>query len=226
MSKELKLTVELVPKTSWGKNLRNQLPRRMWDKIRKDVIASQGHKCGICGTEGRLICHEIWEYDDSNHIQRLKGFIALCDLCNHVKHLGHASILAGQGKLDMKKVEEHYMQVNECDLKTFRKHAVEAMAQYKERSKHEWRLDLGEYKEQVENTDNTRDYAGLDDSGPNPGDAMPDTCPNCGAVGTVVFLPDEEIADDESEAWLAEYEAGIIGSGLCTKCKTVFLWQG
>ncbi len=149
MDKELKLKAELVPRTSWYKNMRSELPSRVWDKIRKDVCAYQGHKCGICKAEGRLNCHEIWEFDDLNHIQKLKGFIALCDLCHHVKHLGHASILAGQGKLDMKKVDEHFMRVNECDLKTFRIHALEAGAQYEERSKHEWRADLGKYKWQV-----------------------------------------------------------------------------
>jgi hypothetical protein len=146
MTKELKLTAELVPKTAWGKNLRNQIPRQEWDKIRAEVAANQGHRCGICGAEGRFECHEIWEYDDVNHVQRLKDFIALCDLCHHVKHLGHASILAAQGKLDMKKVEEHFMLVNECDLKTFRRHAIESMVQYKERSKHKWKLDLGRYE--------------------------------------------------------------------------------
>lgn len=226
MSKELKLTVELVPRKAWGQNLRGQITRGEWDKIRKDVIASQEHRCGICRAEGKLICHEVWEYDDVSHIQKLKSLIALCDLCNHVKHLGHASILAGQGKLDMKRVEEHFMRVNECDLETFRKHAREAMAQHKERSKHEWSLDLGNYKKHVKNANHNRGYAGSNDPGPNHGDNMPDTCPNCGAVGTVVFLPDEAIADDESEAWIAEYEAGMIGSGRCTKCKTVFLWQG
>lgn len=149
MSTELKLTAELVPTTAWGNNLRSQISRREWNEIRLNVHARQGRKCGICAAEGRFICHEIWEYDDINHVQRLAGFIAICDLCNHVKHLGHASILAAQGKLDMKKVEEHFMRVNECDLETFKIHAREAMIKHRERSQYKWHLDLGEYEQQA-----------------------------------------------------------------------------
>lgn len=226
MNKKFKLTIELVPRTSWGKNLRNQVPRRIWDKIRKYVYAEHGHQCGICGADGRLICHEIWEYDDLNYIQRLQGFIALCNLCDHVKHLGKATQLAAQGKLDMKKVEEHFMRINNCDLETFKKYAIEVGQQHKERSKHEWRLDLGEYQKLVdENNQSKKSTFYEDDLGPNPGDNMPNTCPNCGSVGTVVFTPDETIYDDESEGMIAEYEAGMLGSGLCVKCKTGFFWQ-
>lgn len=149
MTEEFKLRIELVPKTSWYNNVRNEIPRRVWDKIRNDVSVSQEYKCGICGAEERLNCHEIWEYDDIKYIQELKDFIALCNLCHHVKHIGYASILASQGKLNMQEVEEHFMRVNECDLQTFRKHAVEAMIQYKERSKHKWELNLGKFEVQI-----------------------------------------------------------------------------
>jgi hypothetical protein len=65
-SKKLKLKIELVPKTSWYNNLRNLLPRSVWDKIRKETFDYYNHKCGICGAEGKLNCHEIWEFDDKN----------------------------------------------------------------------------------------------------------------------------------------------------------------
>jgi hypothetical protein len=146
MQRELRLKTELIPQTAWRKNLRNELPRKVWDKIRTDVCAYQGQKCGICGAAGRLSCHEVWEYDDLNHIQKLKRFIALCDLCHHVKHLGHATILAEQGKLEMRKIEEHFMRVNSCDLETFKMHAIEVGVKNLERSKHKWRLELGKYK--------------------------------------------------------------------------------
>lgn len=149
MTEEFKLKVELVPKTSWYNNLRNEIPRKVWDKIRTDVCISQEHKCGICGAEGRLNCHEIWEYDDLNHVQELKDFIALCNLCHHVKHIGYASILARQGKLNMQEVEEHFMRVNNCDLPTFRIHVIEAGIQFKERSNHKWKLSLGKYETQI-----------------------------------------------------------------------------
>ena len=72
-------------------------------------------------------------------------------LCHHVKHIGLAGILASQGKLDYEKVVEHFRKVNECDRKTFEEHKKQAFAQWRERSRYEWKVDLGEYKDIVAN---------------------------------------------------------------------------
>ncbi len=147
----LKLTIELVPKTSWYNNLRDVIRPAKWDKLRKRVYAEYEHKCGICGaTGGRFNCHEIWEYIDANHEQKLIGFIALCDMCHHVKHIGYAGLLAQQGKLDIGEVIEHFMKVNKCDMKTFEQHRDTVSEQWKERSKHKWHVGLGEYESLVE----------------------------------------------------------------------------
>ena len=100
------------------------------------------HACGICGAGGRLNCHELWQYDDKKHIQKLMGFIALCDMCHHVKHIGFAGILARQGKLDMNAVIEHFMTVNRCTKAAYSKHNDEAFEIWKERSRHNWKVDL------------------------------------------------------------------------------------
>lgn len=144
-SKELKLKIELVPETSWYDNLRKYMDRKDWDRIRKQAYANYEHRCGICGDEGRLNCHEIWEYDDKKHVQKLVGFIALCDFCHHVKHIGLAGILADRGELDYEKVVEHFMKVNNYDKDTFTKHRKKAFEQWRERSSHQWQIDLGEY---------------------------------------------------------------------------------
>ncbi len=146
---ELKLRIELVPSTSWYENLRKHMTEKSWDTIRKKVYADYGHKCAICGAEGRLNCHEIWEYDDRKHIQELAGFIALCDLCHHVKHIGLAGILASKGELDYEKIVEHFCRVNNCDKHTFERHREMAFDQWQKRSQHKWRVDLGEYKEVI-----------------------------------------------------------------------------
>ncbi len=147
MNKELNLSIELVPQTIWYSSLRNKIQKEEWDKIRKKSYADSGHKCTICKSEGRLNCHEIWEYDDKKHIQKLKGFIALCDNCHMIKHFGFASIQANKGLLDMEKLIEHFMKVNNIDRKTFDKHHEESFQVWKERSRHKWEQDLGGYKE-------------------------------------------------------------------------------
>lgn len=142
-SPPLRLSIELVPATAWGANLRDVLTRAAWDELRRAVYARCGHRCAICGAAGRLHCHEVWHYDDARHIQRLEGLLALCALCHHVKHLGHAGILAREGKLEMERVIAHYCQVNGCDRATFAAHRAAAFAQWHERSRYEWTLDLG-----------------------------------------------------------------------------------
>lgn len=152
---QLKLTIELVPRTSWYDNMRKVMRPAQWDKLRKRVYAEYAYICAICGAaEGRLNCHEIWEYDDNNHEQRLKGFVALCNMCHFVKHIGLTGIFGQEGKVDYEKVVEHFMKVNGCDRETFEQHRHKAFEQWRERSKFSWRVDLGEYESLVEKKNN------------------------------------------------------------------------
>ncbi len=153
---QLKLFIELVPQKSWYNNLRKVIPPEEWDKIRKKSYQDAGHKCAICGSEGKLNCHEVWNYNDKTYLQKLEGFIALCDMCHHVKHIGLAGILDSQGKLDYEKVVEHFMKVNQCDKRTFEEHRKRAFGEWRERSKHGWQVDLGEYNYVVRNASEKR----------------------------------------------------------------------
>lgn len=146
----LKLKIELVPSTSWYSNLRNNIKRKDWDIIRKEIYAKYDYKCGICGVSNvTLNCHEIWEYDDKNHIQKLGGFIALCNNCHMIKHIGFAGIQAEKGLLDLDKLKGHFMKVNKCTLEDFEVHREEAFKKWNERSQSNWEIDLGEYKNKV-----------------------------------------------------------------------------
>jgi len=143
---EMKLEIELVPKTSWWNNLRKSLHKSEWDKIRKKIYSDYNHRCGICGDSSRISCHEIWSYNDDKHIQRLDGFIALCNMCHHVKHIGLAGILANKGRLDYDKVVEHFMHVNDCSQNDFLTHRAEAFQIWEERSQHQWDIELGDFQ--------------------------------------------------------------------------------
>lgn len=144
----MKLEIELVPSTIWDKSLANLLPRKVWSAVRKEIIEKNGNICQICGERvGVMSLHEIWEYDDEKHIQRLEGFILLCMMCHHVKHIGFAGILANQGKLDYDKVIEHFCRVNNCTKREFEKHKTKAFDIWNERSNHQWEQDFGKYRE-------------------------------------------------------------------------------
>lgn len=150
MVNNFKLTYELIPLTSWFANIRTAMPRKKWDILRRQVYTDYGYRCGICTNQGRLSCHEIWSYDDINHIQKLIGFIALCDNCHSVKHMGFSNIRAKQGQLDMSIIEAHFMGVNNCSKEDFEKYNEIAFQQWEERSKYSWNVDLGKYKEMLE----------------------------------------------------------------------------
>jgi hypothetical protein len=72
------------------------LPSYQWRKLSNRVRSEHNQRCSICGIEPRkmpqdevrwqLHCHEIFEYDDTEHIQRLARFTALCNFCHDVKH--------------------------------------------------------------------------------------------------------------------------------------------
>ena len=146
MSKDLLLTIELVPRPCWYSNMRTNIPRAVWDKLRKQVYAQYDYRCGVCQVENvTLHCHEIWQYDDTLHIQKLHGFIALCEMCHHCKHIGHASILASEGKLDLNRVIEHFMKVNQCSREEYDEHSYEAWSMWAERNNYTWVTDLGAY---------------------------------------------------------------------------------
>lgn len=146
MSKELRLTIELVPNPLWGNNLRKYMSKSAWEKLRKQVMAQHNNRCGICqAVDGRLYCHEIWQYDDIAHIQKLNGFIILCEMCNHCKHMGLTKNLAAQGKLNLSNVIDHFMRINQCSHEEYQAHENEAFKIWNERNKYEWTTDFDTY---------------------------------------------------------------------------------
>ena len=134
------LRVELVPATSWGANLRSALPRSDWDRLRKKAYRLAGYKCEICGGKGPkhpVECHEVWEYDDERHVQRLERLIALCPACHEVKHFGRAETM-GQSE----RAFVHLMRVNGWTNGTAQGHLYQAFDKWRSRSFHQWKLDL------------------------------------------------------------------------------------
>jgi hypothetical protein len=143
----MNLTVELVPETSWYNNMRKFMSPEDWDVLRRKTYKKFEYKCAICGaTNTTMNCHEIWEYDDHNHIQYLKGFTSLCTMCHHVKHLGLAEILASKGELDIDTVINHALRVNKMSMSEWDKYESAVWEKWEERSHHSWKVDFGEYK--------------------------------------------------------------------------------
>lgn len=135
-----KLTIELVPLTSWYNNVRSKVSKEEWDIIRKKCYKNANYKCEICGGVGNkwpVECHEIWEYDDKKHIQKLVGFVALCPSCHEVKHIGMAE------KMGMlQRAMQHLMAVNAINKSQVDKMVEDAFTAWEERSEHNWKVNI------------------------------------------------------------------------------------
>lgn len=144
IQKTPKLIVELVPKTCHYSNVRTTIKTKDWDLIRRISYEKANHCCEICGQTGleqgykhKVECHEIWKYDDKKKIQKLIGLISLCPLCHQVKHIGRAMAIGKQPE-----VFKHLEIINEWNHKQVVEHLAEAFMINKERSTHQWSLDI------------------------------------------------------------------------------------
>jgi hypothetical protein len=144
MMKKLKLTIELVPSTSWYNNVRSNVSSDKWDIIRKKCYGEAGNVCEICKKTGKeqgfnhaVECHEIWQYDDTLHTQTLTGLISLCPWCHKVKHTGLA-IMNGEGEL----VQKQLMKVNHMSEDDMNEYVKDAFIEHRDRSKYEWIVDV------------------------------------------------------------------------------------
>lgn len=134
----MKLTIELVPRSAWYKNLRTHVGAAKWKTIATRVYQQANHKCEVCGGKGNkwpVEAHEVWIFENNKII--LERMIALCPSCHEVKHIGLASI---KGRLEVAK--KHLMKVNDMTNDEADDYIMEAFELFEERSKHKWDLDI------------------------------------------------------------------------------------
>ncbi len=141
-----KLQIELVPDGCWYLNLRTALPKKVWEEIRKDAIASSSEKCSICGKKAsRLEAHEQWSYDEKKGIQKLERVIAVCKDCHSAIHMERTQLFG-----DIKRAEDHYMRVNNCTYSEMKKDRSEANIIHQRRNNIEWQTDTSFLKKYME----------------------------------------------------------------------------
>jgi len=141
-----KLTIEMIPSTSWWDNVRSKLPAAEWDRLRKAQYLAAGYKCEICGQSGLnqgykwpVECHEVWEYNPELFQQKLIRLIALCPLCHHVKHYGRTEMIGGK---QLENAFRHLMNVNGWDRDQALGHTQVSYQVWQNRSSHDWTIDI------------------------------------------------------------------------------------
>jgi len=154
--------VNLIPSSSWGRSIANlargwvgwgeerlrvepaltERFREVWRLIRERELRRAEWRCEICGARGRLEVHELWDYDEEECVQRLKGYVVLCSPCHEVHHLGRS---LATGRLEA--AIDHMVRVNRAKGFNVSPHEVnkfieEAFKEWRLRSQKAWRIDV------------------------------------------------------------------------------------
>jgi hypothetical protein len=143
----MKLTIELVPSTSWFTNVRSLVKPNEWDKLRTESYLKAKYRCEICNGIGKkhpVECHEIWEYNDETREQKLIGLISLCPKCHQVKHAGFA-IATHKGN----EVVQQLMLVNGMTKKEANDYIEKSFELWRERSKVKWNVNIDLIKDSL-----------------------------------------------------------------------------
>jgi hypothetical protein len=107
----LKLRIEPVPISTWGKSLAGRLPKKEWDDLRFSVYRNAGYECEICGDGSKTLhAHEVWKFDDRKAIQVLVKVECLCETCHNVKHFGRSKEVYPESYI--KTLVKHWCKVN------------------------------------------------------------------------------------------------------------------
>lgn len=160
IGKDYQLTIELNPSKLWGESLYQQCKDTgnlsKWRKFKKDLIEKEGNQCWFCGdTEGRLIAHSFWDYDDRHHIRTLREIHHICTMCEKVRMIGkwlHApNNYSYAGNLGIRRdITAKFCKVNQCLPDDFIAYEEEVMNIWVVRSEHYWDQEFGEYSYLIE----------------------------------------------------------------------------
>ncbi len=132
------LFIDMIPKTSYFKNVRSLFKEEDWNLIRHHIYERTNNKCECCGCKRNkfLEAHERWIFDFENKTQKLIRIIALCRLCHQVTHYGRSKIFK-----NINKINDHLKKVRGFNDNELKSHIENAYNIWKERNKINWIID-------------------------------------------------------------------------------------
>ena len=135
--KNLKLTIEMLPKGAWNNDFSKTLPKKEWDIVRNNCYKKANHKCQICGYEtDNLDAHEVWWFDVKNKTQTLKDIVGICSKCHGVKHIRNSQRLGYE-----EETKRHFMNVNKCSELEYASHLTQAQLNFEQQNKiYRWKI--------------------------------------------------------------------------------------
>lgn len=141
-----RLSIDLVPATAWGENLRTLFATpTVFKRVKAWTHERAGQRCEACGRikggeRGQtktLECHEQWSYDDGAGVQRLESTVSLCRMCHMCCHFGLSQL---QGREPQ--VRAWLRRVNAWSERQLQDHIAESFETWNRRSAMEWRTDV------------------------------------------------------------------------------------
>src|SRR5882724_10727228 len=131
----LKLSISLVPQPLWRENLRRQLSRSEWDRLRIKHF-SEYPNCQYCDSYpvgSARHAHEDWVYDAEVGIARLASLKTVCRMCHFTHHPGFVRQMVKEGKFAPQVLSDvvlHFCAVNGCSIEDYQRHCMEAKIVY------------------------------------------------------------------------------------------------
>lgn len=136
----LRLSIEPIPAGSRLASLARLMPAGRWHRIRRTVYRHASYRCRICGRQGRLRCHELWQYNQETGYQWLRGFQALCRDCHDVKH-----ILFARNSRQRARLLRHFMTVNGASYRQAEGCLKAARRRQHRLNQRDWIVNYGDY---------------------------------------------------------------------------------
>ena len=132
------LYIDMIPKTSYFKNVRSLFNEADWNLIRHHIYNRTNNKCECCGCKRSkyLEAHERWIFDFETKTQKLIRIIALCRLCHQATHYGHSKVFK-----NIIKINEHLKKVRGFTDEDLKAHIKEAYEIWEKRNKINWIID-------------------------------------------------------------------------------------
>ena len=133
------LFIDMIPKTSYFKNVRTIFNSADWNLIRHHIYKRVNNRCECCGCKRSkfLDAHERWSYNYETGIQKLERIIALCKLCHASTHYGHS-----KKNKNINIINEHLKKIKNINDNELQNHIKESRDLWKERNKIKWTLDF------------------------------------------------------------------------------------
>ena len=146
--KDLKLTIEILPKGAWNNDFSKTLPKKEWDIVRNACYKRASHRCQICGfAKDDLDAHEVWDFNIETKTQTLIDIVALCSKCHGVKHIRNSQRLGYE-----EDTKRHFINVNKCSELDYASHLIKAQMDFEERNKiYRWKIKADLRKFGLEN---------------------------------------------------------------------------